>query len=110
MIVVMKWSGPLGEAVDVEFFFIDTNPLVESYWKENNKDYKWLLPISREEYIANELKNLSISLEASQAKWKIAVGHHTMRSVGKHGETLELLDQVLPILEVCDPGLFLWHS
>ncbi len=52
----MKWSGPLGEAVDVEFFFIDTNPLVESYWKENNKDYKWLLPISREEYIANELK------------------------------------------------------
>jgi hypothetical protein len=56
MIVVMKWSGSLGEAVDVEFFFIDTNPFVESYWKENNKDYKWLLPISREEYIANELK------------------------------------------------------
>jgi len=98
----LKWELGLsdqGEAVDVEFFFIDTNPFVESYWKENNKDYKWLLPISREEYIANELKNLSSSLEASQAKWKIAVGHHTMRSIGKHGETLELLDQVLPILE-----------
>jgi tartrate-resistant acid phosphatase type 5 len=61
-------------------------------------------------YILVLLQNLSSSLEASQAKWKIAVGHHTMRSGGKHGETLELLDQVLPILEVCDPGLFLWHS
>jgi hypothetical protein len=39
----------------VEFFFIDTNPFVESYWVENNKDYIWQLPISREDYIGHEL-------------------------------------------------------
>jgi hypothetical protein len=44
-----------GETTGVEFFFIDTNPFVESYWVENNKDYTWQLPISREDYIAHEL-------------------------------------------------------
>jgi tartrate-resistant acid phosphatase type 5 len=83
----------------VEFFFIDTNPFVESYWVENNKDYIWQLPISRQDYIAHELMNLTDALETSKAKWKIVVGHHTMRSVGKHGETHELLTEVLPILE-----------
>ncbi len=45
-----------GERTDVEFFFIDTNPFVESYWMENNKDYIWQLAMSREDYIAHELK------------------------------------------------------
>jgi hypothetical protein len=45
-----------GERMDVEFFFVDTNPFVESYWMENNKDYIWQLAISREDYIAHELK------------------------------------------------------
>jgi hypothetical protein len=49
------------------------------------------------------LQNLTDALETSKAKWKIVVGHHTMRSVGKHGETHELLTEVLPILEVCGP-------
>ncbi|CAK9860738.1 unnamed protein product [Sphagnum jensenii] len=87
------------ERMDVEFFFVDTNPFVESYWMENNKDYIWQLAISREDYIAHELKNLTSALETSNAKWKIVVGHHTMRCVGKHGETQELFAQMLPILE-----------
>ncbi|CAK9193922.1 unnamed protein product [Sphagnum troendelagicum] len=87
------------ETTGVEFFFIDTNPFVESYWVENNKDYIWQLPISRQDYIAHELMNLTDALETSKAKWKIVVGHHTMWSVGKHGETHELLTEVLPILE-----------
>jgi hypothetical protein len=51
------------------------------------------------------LQNLTDALETSKAKWKIVVGHHTMWSVGKHGETHELLTEVLPILEVCGPIL-----
>jgi tartrate-resistant acid phosphatase type 5 len=95
-----------GERMDVEFFFVDTNPFVESYWMENNKDYIWQQAISREDYIAHELKNLTSALETSNAKWKIVVGHHTMRCVGKHGETQELFAQMLPILEVSITSLF----
>ncbi len=46
------------------------------------------------------LQNLTNALTASTAKWKIVIGHHTMQSMGTHGETLELLQAVLPILEV----------
>lgn len=45
-------------------------------------------------------QNLSSALEQSAATWKIVVGHHTIRSLGHHGDTLELVQQVLPILEV----------
>jgi tartrate-resistant acid phosphatase type 5 len=39
-------------------------------------------------------------MKKSTAKWKIAVGHHTMRSVSHHGDTEELLQLLLPILKV----------
>jgi tartrate-resistant acid phosphatase type 5 len=52
------------------------------------------------------LQNLTSALETSNAKWKIVVGHHTMRCVGKHGETQELFAQMLPILEVSITSLF----
>lgn len=45
-------------------------------------------------------QNLSRALESSEATWKIVVGHHTIRSLGRHGDTPELVQQVLPILEV----------
>jgi tartrate-resistant acid phosphatase type 5 len=43
---------------------------------------------------------LDLSLKQSNAKWKIVVGHHTIRSAGHHRDTEELVDQLLPILEV----------
>jgi len=54
----------------------------------------------REKYIANLLKDLDKALKKSTGKWKIAIGHHTMRSVSHHGNTEELLQLLLPILEV----------
>jgi tartrate-resistant acid phosphatase type 5 len=45
-------------------------------------------------------QNLSLALESSAATWKIVVGHHTIRSLGRHGDTPELVKSVLPILEV----------
>lgn len=41
-----------------------------------------------------------MALKQSNAKWKIVVGHHTIRSAGHHGDTEELVNQLLPILEV----------
>ena len=38
---------------------------------------------------------LDVALERSMAPWKIVVGHHPVRSNGRHGDTPELLS-VLP--------------
>ncbi|CAM6042471.1 unnamed protein product [Sphagnum compactum] len=91
-------NTPQGEAATVEFFFIDTNPFVEEYWTMKSL-YAWQLPILQKDYIMEELMNLTNALTASTAKWKIVIGHHTMRSMGTHGNTLELLQAGLPILE-----------
>lgn len=45
-------------------------------------------------------QNLETALQNSTANWKIVVGHHTIRSIGHHGETKELVKTLLPILEV----------
>ena len=40
------------------------------------------------------------ALRESAAKWKIVVGHHTIKSAGHHGNTDELAIHLLPILQV----------
>ncbi|CAN6295834.1 unnamed protein product [Urochloa humidicola] len=84
-----------------DFFFIDTTPFQLKYWthpKQNHYDWTGVGP--REKYIANLLKDLDEAMKKSTAKWKIAIGHHTMRSVSHHGDTEELLQLLLPILKV----------
>lgn len=46
-------------------------------------------------------QDLESALIESKAKWKIVIGHHTIKSASDHGNTQELVDKVLPILEVC---------
>lgn len=45
-------------------------------------------------------QDLKLALRESVANWKIVIGHHPIRSVGYHGETKELIRQLLPILQV----------
>lgn len=40
------------------------------------------------------------ALRESHATWKIVVGHHTIKSASIHGTTQELVQKLLPILEV----------
>ncbi|XBI70490.1 hypothetical protein VPH35_064962 [Triticum aestivum] len=85
----------------VEFFFIDTTPFQLKYWthpKDSHYDWRGVAP--RKDYIANLLKDLDEAMKKSTAKWKIAIGHHTMRSVSDHGDTEELLQLLLPVLKV----------
>ncbi|KAF2316670.1 hypothetical protein GH714_042011 [Hevea brasiliensis] len=44
------------------------------------------------------LQDLDKSLKESTSKWKIVVGHHTIKSAGHHGNTQELNSQLLPIM------------
>jgi tartrate-resistant acid phosphatase type 5 len=45
-------------------------------------------------------QDLDEAMKKSTATWRVAVGHHTMRSVSDHGDTKELLQLLLPVLQV----------
>ncbi|KAG8379507.1 hypothetical protein BUALT_Bualt07G0095600 [Buddleja alternifolia] len=95
----------------LHIFFVDTNPFVNKYFinRPTNKfNWKGILPRNR--YVSTLLKDLNTALKTSNATWKIVVGHHPIRSIGKRGDTIELLQQLLPILQsgiVCSPIQFL---
>lgn len=78
-----------------EFFFIDTNVFVNAHWGVLN--FTGLN--SQEKEVEAILKNLRLSLSSSNATWKLVIGHHPIRSVGVHGDTLELVQSLLPLLE-----------
>lgn len=83
-----------------ELYFVDTSPFVDKYWKIPNEDtYDWRGVIPRDTYLRQQLQDLETALRSSNATWKLVIGHHTLRSVGDHGDTEELVQQLLPILE-----------
>lgn len=92
----------------VDFFFVDTTPFVQSYWTDpGGYHYDWREVSPREAYISNLLKDLDVALKHSTAAWKIVVGHHPIRSVSEHGDTVELLTLLLPILKANGVNLFI---
>lgn len=48
-----------------------------------------------------------MALKESTATWKFVVGHHAIRSISIHGDTIELAEELLPILKV---NRFLAHN
>ncbi|KAL2942362.1 Purple acid phosphatase 3 [Bienertia sinuspersici] len=83
----------------VDFFFVDTTPFQDKYFVETKHTYDWRGVIPRQRYLSNLLKEVDEALKKSTAKWKFVIGHHTMMSAGHHGNTIELVAQLLPILE-----------
>ncbi|XP_057804919.1 purple acid phosphatase 17-like [Salvia miltiorrhiza] len=91
-----------------ELFFVDTSPFVDEYFTNpGDHVYDWRDVSPVKTYIAHLLKDLELALENSKATWKIVVGHHAIRSVSHHGDTLELVDQLLPILQANDVDLYI---
>ncbi|KAF6144566.1 hypothetical protein GIB67_006058 [Kingdonia uniflora] len=83
-----------------EFFFVDTTPMVDMYFTDpEDHTYDWKGLGNRKRYIAKLLKDVELALKESTAKWKIVVGHHAIRSIAHHGDTIELVNQLLPILQ-----------
>ncbi|KAJ4901283.1 Purple acid phosphatase 8 [Raphanus sativus] len=92
----------------VDIFFMDTAPLVDKYFdepKDHVYDRRDVLP--RNKYLNNLLADVDVALQKSVAKWKIVVGHHTIKSAGHHGITKELEKQLLPILEANKVDLYI---
>ncbi|WOL09369.1 purple acid phosphatase 3 [Canna indica] len=90
-----------------DFFFVDTTPLVDHYFKVPPKHkYDWTDVTPRKTYISNLLKDLDSALKESTATWKIVVGHHPIKSAGCHGDTLDLHTTLLPILKANGVDLY----
>ena len=101
-----RWNMParyftqtrrLDAATAVDFFYLDTTPMVRGYWHE---------PVYREHVltqdVAKQLAWFEAALAASTAPWKIVIGHHPIYSGGGplgHGDTRELIRDVLPLLK-----------
>ncbi|KZV14231.1 purple acid phosphatase 1 [Dorcoceras hygrometricum] len=91
-----------------EFFFIDTTPFQDKYFTDPGDEvYDWRGVLPRDKYISTILNDLESALVESTAKWKIVVGHHTIRSAGIHGNTHELVQKLLPILEANNVDLYI---
>ncbi|XVF85547.1 hypothetical protein PTKIN_Ptkin17bG0126000 [Pterospermum kingtungense] len=91
-----------------EFFFVDTTPFVTKYFTDpEDHVYDWKAILPRKKYIKNLLMEVESALRESTAKWKIVVGHHTIKSAGHHGNTDELAIHLLPILQAYDVDLYI---
>lgn len=92
-----KVAGSEVGARHVDLFFIDTSPMVHQY---RTKVHSRIAENVASQDVAAQLAWLDAELAKSAAPWKLVFGHHTIYSGGsEHGNTVELVEQVKPILE-----------
>jgi tartrate-resistant acid phosphatase type 5 len=86
-------SRQIDSATTVDFFYLDTTPMVKSYHNDSR---------ARQQVVTQDVPKqfawFKDALAASKAQWKIVVGHHPIYSGGGHGDTPELIETVLPLL------------
>lgn len=86
-------SLKIDEAATADFFHLDTTPMIKSYYHEKKTKDKVVM-----QDVPAQMAWFKTALQASKAKWKIVVGHHPIYSGGEHGDTLELVETILPLL------------
>ncbi|HXI71648.1 MAG TPA: tartrate-resistant acid phosphatase type 5 family protein [Verrucomicrobiae bacterium] len=86
-------SEKIDAATTVDFFYLDTSPLIKSY-RTNASLQQQLASQDREKQLAW----FKAALAASRAQWKIVVAHHPIYSGGEHGDMPDLIESVLPLL------------
>lgn len=67
----------------VQLFAIDTDPIRRHDGASIEEQKRWL----------------ERALAESQAPWKVVYGHHPIYSTGQHGDTPELIAEILPLLQ-----------
>ena len=76
------------------FVHLDTSPFVTAYHKKGSSYH-----VEGQDPKV-QLRWLESALAASRARWKIVVGHHPVYAAAStHGDTKELIADVLPVLE-----------
>jgi acid phosphatase len=96
----------LGPAAHVEFFFIDTSPMIGEY-----QNMPIMASIHQQDVPA-QLAWLDQALGASKAQWKIVMGHHPIYSAGSgHGDQQDMITNILPLLRKHNvPAYFSGHD
>jgi acid phosphatase len=81
-------------ATYADFFYLDTTPMLKEYFREQKTRNHVITQDTRKQLVW--FKN---SLAASTAPWKIVFAHHPIYSGGLHGDSPELIENILPLLE-----------
>jgi len=81
----------------VEFFYLDTTPMIKSYYSILNTEKTRDNVLTQD--VPKQLAWFKDALAASTAQWKIVIGHHPIYSGGGHGDTVELVKNILPLLQ-----------
>jgi len=85
-------TQPLPGGGLAEFFFLDTQLLLNGSGKQANAQWRWL----------------EDGLARSKADWRVVVGHHPVYSGGsEHGDTPELVHRLKPLLDRYHVQLYL---
>eukprot|EP00743_Colponemidia_sp_Colp-15_P000896 GILK01000989.1.p1 GENE.GILK01000989.1~~GILK01000989.1.p1 ORF type:complete len:324 (-),score=52.50 GILK01000989.1:99-926(-) len=79
----------------IRYIFIDTTPLIKSYQTRFGFDGDALRALDSS---GEQMRWLNQTLRGSSAQFNIVVGHHPVYSASKHGDTDELTDILLPVL------------
>jgi acid phosphatase len=79
-----------------DFFYLDTTPMVRIYYNRYFEEPTYA-NVSRQNVKA-QLDWFKQALGASKSKWKIVFAHHPIYSGGEHGDTGELIAEILPLL------------
>jgi len=92
------WSRTVEVApgTKAKFVILDTSPFVRAY--ANGKEGKGLLDAAKQDTAA-QLAWLDKELAEPGIAWRIVCGHHPIWSGGNHGDTAELKERLLPILQ-----------
>ena len=79
---------------NVLLLFIDTNPFVKDYYAKNN------MPEIKTQDTAAQRIWIEKTLAQSKETWKFVIGHHPVFSSStKHGNTVELVEMLKPLLD-----------
>lgn len=79
-----------------DFFYLDTTPMIKAYYKDGSeKTHAHVIT----QDVPKQLAWFKNALAASKAQWKIVLGHHPIYSGGEHGDTPELIESILPLLQ-----------
>ena len=92
-----KQSYQLDGGVTVDFFYLDTTPMIKAYYRLDFEEKIHDNVVTQD--VPKQLAWFKDSLAASTAQWKIVIGHHPIYSGGEHGDQPEIIENVLPLLQ-----------
>ena len=89
-------SHQIDKDVTADFFYLDTTPMVRVYYDRFFEEPTYHQVITQD--VPKQMAWFKQALASSKAQWKIVIAHHPIYSGGDHGDTPELIENVLPLL------------